>query len=149
MPLNEPPSGLNISLQILKNVNKCIICPKNKDNKGNAKLTSTEKGRKSIINCSSCLKDDLFEGIPNRSYDEIKYHVNTCYPRYVRSRERFEKKTEIAPIEDLNDEPGPSTSFTENRPKRRRVSAVYFTFRKAMYNLQSNEVQRRYQNMED
>ena len=57
MPSNEPPSGLNISLQILKNVNKCIICPKNKDNKGNAKLTSTEKGRKSIINCSSCLKE--------------------------------------------------------------------------------------------
>ena len=51
------------------------------------------------------MKDDLLEGIPNRNYDEIKYHVNTCYPRYVRSRERFVKKTEIAHIEDLNDEP--------------------------------------------
>ena len=60
------------------------------------------------------MKDDLLEGIPNRSYDKIKYHVNTCYPRYVRSRERFEKKTEIAQIEDLNDEPKPSTSFIEN-----------------------------------
>ena len=64
--------------------------------------------------CSSCLKDDLCEGIPNRDYDKINYHVKTCYPRYVRSRERFEKKTEIAQIENLNDEPGPSTSFTEN-----------------------------------
>ena len=98
------------------------------DNKVNAKLTSTEKERETIINCSSCLKDDLLEGIPNRNYDEIQYHVNTCYPRYVRSRDRFEKKTEI-------DEPGPSTSLTENRPKRRTVSNVYFTFRKAMYNL--------------
>ena len=127
MALNEPQSGLNISLQILKDVNKCIICQKKKDNKGNTKLTSTEKGRESIINCSGCLKGDLLEGIPNRNYDEIKYHVNTCYPRFVRSRERFEKKTEIAQIEDLNDEPKPSTIFTENRPKRRRVSNVNFT----------------------
>ena len=80
------------------------------------------------------MKDHLLEGIPNRNYDQIKYHVNTRYPRYVRSRERFERKTEISQIEDLNDETGPSTSFTENRPKRRRVSDVYFNFRKAMYN---------------
>ena len=125
--MNEPSSGLNISLQILKDVNKCIICQKNKYNKGNAKFASTEKGRESIINCSSCLKDDLLEGIPKRNYEEIEYHVNTCYTRCVRSRERFEKKTEITQIEDLNDEPGPSTSFTENRPKRRRMSDVNFT----------------------
>ena len=127
MALNELPSGLNILLQILKDVKKCIICQKNKDNKGNAKLKSTEKERESIINCSSYLKNDLLEGIPNRNYDEIKYHVSTCYTRYVRSRERFERKTEIAQIEDLNDEPGPSTTFTENKPKRRRVSDVNFT----------------------
>ena len=40
-----PLSGLNISLLILKDVNKWIICPKNKDNKSNAKLTSTGKGK--------------------------------------------------------------------------------------------------------
>ena len=34
MALNELPSRLNISLQFLKDVNKCIICQKNKDNKG-------------------------------------------------------------------------------------------------------------------
>ena len=79
MALNELPSGLNILLQILKDVNKYIICQRNKDIKGNAKLTSTEKGRESIINCSSCLKDNLLEDIPNRNYDEVKYHVNTCY----------------------------------------------------------------------
>ena len=128
MALNETPSGLNISLQILKDVNKCIICQKNKNNKGNGKLTSTEKGRESIINFSSCLKDDLLEGRGlNRNYDEKKYRVNTCYPRYVRSRERFEKKIEITQIEDLNDELGPSTNFTENRHKGRRLSDVNFT----------------------
>ena len=97
------------------------------ENKVNAKLTSTEKERETIINCSSCLKDDLLEGIPNRNYDEIKYHVKTCYPRYVRSRERLEKKTKIARIDDLTDELGPSIIFTENRPKRRKVSDVNFT----------------------
>ena len=49
MALSEPPSGLNISFQILKDVNKCIICQKNKDNKGNTKLTSTEKERKVLL----------------------------------------------------------------------------------------------------
>ena len=33
MALNDPPSGLKICLQILKDVNKCIICQKNKDKK--------------------------------------------------------------------------------------------------------------------
>ena len=124
MVLNEPPSGLNISLQILKDVNKCMICQKNKNNKGNGKLTSTEKGRGSITNCSSCLKNYLLEGIV---WTKENYRVNTCYPRCVRSSERFEKKIEITQIEDLNDELGPSTSFTENRPKWRRVSDSNFT----------------------
>ena len=56
---------------------------KKKDNRGDAKLTSNEQGRESIINCSSCLKDDLSEGTPNRNFVEIKYHLNTCYPLYV------------------------------------------------------------------
>ena len=42
MALNEPPNGLNISFQILKDVNKCIIFQKNKDNKGNTKLASSD-----------------------------------------------------------------------------------------------------------
>ena len=127
MALNEPPSGLNISLQIFKGVNKCIICQKNKDNKGNEKLTSTEKGRESVFNFSIRLKDDLLEGIPNRNYGKRKYHVSTCYSCYVRSRELFERKTEIDQIEDLNNGPGQSTSFTKNRPKQRRVLDVNFT----------------------
>ena len=53
--------------------------------------------------------------------------MNICYPCYVRSSERFEKKTEIAQIEDLIDELGPATSFTQNRPIRRSVSDVSFT----------------------
>ena len=114
-------------MQIFKDLNKCIICQKNKNNQGNAKLTNTGKRREGNINCSTCLKDDLLEVIPKRNYDEIKYHVNTCYTCYVRSREQFEKKTEIAQIEDLNDDPGPSASFTENRPKWRRVLDVKFT----------------------
>ena len=55
------------------------------------------------------------------------FRVNTCYPCCVRSSERFEKKIEITQIEDLNDELGPSTNFTENRHKGRRLSDVNFT----------------------
>ena len=99
------------------------------------------------------MKDDLLEGIPNRSYDKIKYHVNTCYPRYVRSRERFEKKTGLAQIEDLNYEPGPSTSFTENIPKRKRVSDVNLTLSSEKTCIICNQMKSRgdtrYQNIGD
>ena len=46
---------------------------------------------------SKLLNDELFEGIPDSQYENIQYHVNTYYPRYVRSKEELEKKTEIVP----------------------------------------------------
>ena len=46
MAFSEPLSGLKTSLQILNDVNKCIICQKNKNNKG---LTSTEKEGKVLL----------------------------------------------------------------------------------------------------
>ena len=114
------PSKLQISLEIRKDVNKCIICQKMQDNKGSVKLTSTEKGRRSIIDSSNCLKDDLLESIPNDKFDGLKYHVNTCYPRYIRTSERYQKKTETAQTEQPNDKPGPSETLVKNRPKRKR-----------------------------
>ena len=38
-----------------KCIDKCIICQKPKDNKGNKKLTSTANGRSTIIECSTFL----------------------------------------------------------------------------------------------
>ena len=84
-------------MESCKDISKCIICQKLKDNKGNQKLTSIEKGRGVIVECSKLLNDELLEGIPDSQYENIQYHVNTYYPRYVRSKERLEKETEIVP----------------------------------------------------
>ena len=42
MALNVPPGGLNISLQTLKDVNKCIICQKNNDKMENLQVMKKE-----------------------------------------------------------------------------------------------------------
>ena len=47
---------------------KCIICQKVKDNKGNNNLTSTIKGRENII-CSSRILDDKLTN--NLTSDEL------------------------------------------------------------------------------
>lgn len=111
MASNETPNRLQISLKKCKDISKCIICQKLKDNKGNEKLTSTEKGRSVIIECSKILNDELLEGITDNQYENIKYHVNTCYQRYLRSKERSEKKIKTLPI-------GNETSKSESRVKR-------------------------------
>ena len=79
-------------MESCKDISKCIIFQKLKDNKGNQKLKSSKKGRGVIAECSKLLNDELLEGIPDSQYQNIKYHVNTCYPRYVRSKEGLEKK---------------------------------------------------------
>ena len=58
----------------------------------NQKLTSTEKGRGVTVECSKLLNDEFLEGIPDSQYENIQYHVNTCYPRYLRSKERLQKR---------------------------------------------------------
>ena len=80
-----------------KSLEKCVICQKIKDNKGDTKLTSTVKGRNVILECSAILKDNLLDGIDE---ENIKYHVNTCYARYVSSKRI---KSNIYPVlKDLN-----------------------------------------------
>ena len=44
-----------------KHLNLCIVCQRKKDSKGNNKLTSTEDGRKVLIQTSQTLKDDLLK----------------------------------------------------------------------------------------
>ena len=123
MASSETPNRLQISLESCKDISKCIICQKLKDNKGNQKLTSTEKGRGVIVECSKLLNDELLEEIPDSQYENIRYHVNTCYPRYVRSKERLEKKAEIVPkTPQFSDEPSRcSSTSSEGRFKRRKL----------------------------
>ena len=55
MASSETPNRLQISLESCKDISKCIICQKLKDNKGNQKPRSTEKGRGVIAECAeSC-----------------------------------------------------------------------------------------------
>ena len=74
---------------------KCVICKSVRDSKGEKKLTSTEKRRKTLIECSNMLKDDLFKYLKLEELSDIKYHVNTCYPRYVRQKEQEEKRKNV------------------------------------------------------
>ena len=69
------------------------------------------------------LNDELLEGIPDSQHQNIKYHVNTCYPRYMRSKERLEKKTKIVPkTPKFSDEPlRCSSTSSEGRFKRRKL----------------------------
>ena len=59
-------------------LSKCVICQKFKDKNGDKKLTSTEKGRNTLIESSEVLQDELSK---NLDEDQIKYHVNNCYSR--------------------------------------------------------------------
>ena len=81
---------IDVETKTKKCIDKCIRCQKPKDNKGNKKLTSTANGRSTIIECSTFLRDNLLDGV--EELDQIKYHVNTCYSRYVRQKKRTEDK---------------------------------------------------------
>ena len=69
------------------------------------------------------LKDELLEQIPDSKYENSQYHVNTCYPRYVRSKEWLEEKAEIVPkTPQFSDEPSRcSSTSSEGRFKRRKL----------------------------
>ena len=82
-------SGKNlVKLSSGIDLSKCIICQKLKDNRGCKKLTSTESCRNKLFKCSDIVRDDLFQGLNQEIRVNIKYHVNTCYQRYVRNTER-------------------------------------------------------------
>ena len=104
---------------------KCVICKNVRDSKGEKKLTSTEKGRKTLIECSNVLKDDLFKYLKLEELSDIKYHVNTCYPRYARQKGWEEKRKNVQndcqsrsqDIPDLTLE----NQIPEQRAKRRKM----------------------------
>ena len=114
---------MDSSLQIVvetktkKCIDKCIICQKPKDNKGNKKLISTANGRSTIIECSIFLRDNLLDGV--EELDQIKYYINTCYSRYVRQKKRTEDKdvdkgepedpTKDEPVSSRNEQSKPET----------------------------------------
>lgn len=79
-----------VETQTKKDIEKCIVCQKGKDNKGSTKLTSTPSGRTSLIECSNFYQDNLLEGV--EELDKIKYHLKPCFANYVKRKKRAEKK---------------------------------------------------------
>ena len=113
--MNSPPSGLPLKSKSCLDLNKCVICKKVKDSSGNKKLTSTDKGRTTLIECSNVLNDDLFTDLQINELCQIKYHVSTCYGRYVKLTERI-KSSPVVFESHVVKSPVP-----EQRAKRRKL----------------------------
>lgn len=100
---------LVVENQSKKNIDKCIIC---QANKGSARLTSTLKGRQTLIGCSNFLKDDLLDGVED--LEKIKYHPKPCFSNYKKQKERSERKHNLENDETVpEDEPSTSEQVVE------------------------------------
>lgn len=55
--------------------NKCVLCQKVKNSKGDKKLTSTENGRELLYELSETLQDNLLSEIQEDEKENVKYHV--------------------------------------------------------------------------
>ena len=97
--MSESTPGPSSSVQLVqkptnskpKKLELCLICQRVKDSKGCAKLTSTDDGRKVIIDTSEKLDDGLVANIKPIEQGRIQYHVKTCYSKYKKQGERHEK----------------------------------------------------------
>ena len=92
--MEKTTSGLSVTNVKKLDLKKCAVCQNVKDKRGDKKLTSTEKGRENLFRCLEILNDDKFKEIGEAEKSLVKYHINTCYARYVRSAERLEQRKE-------------------------------------------------------
>ena len=128
MATSDLPTKLQISLDKRKDLNKCIICQKVKENKRTTKLTSIEQGRRTILDCSVHLKDNFLESIQESDHGKIQYHVNNCYPRCVRSKERAEKSHHSRTTWAINDiNIFQSQKSADSRPTGRKLESTLCT----------------------
>ena len=73
MSLGSPGVQLKEATKCILKVDKCILYQKVKDNRGDKNLTSTENGRKMLVECSKVLIDGL-SGIKDGA--RVKNHIN-------------------------------------------------------------------------
>ena len=128
--MEKTTSGLSVTNVKKLDLKKCAVCQNAKDKRGDKKLTSTEKGRENLFRCSEILNDDKFKEIGDAEKSLVKYHINTCYARYVRSAERLEQRKEEVSganepeeIEENNSKENEDPSCMP-RAKRRRSTEV-------------------------
>ena len=127
--MTDSSPGLCSSIQLIHEKNKrdlgrCVICQNIKDTKGDSKLTSTPEGCKKIIDASHVLQDDILLHFTESDFDQIQYHVNTCYGRYQKSKERIEHRrnsVQDSGFETTNSSDSINTVNDEIRPKRRKT----------------------------
>ena len=73
--MNTTSPGLPLVKEKKLNLQKCLICQNAKDEGGDKKLTSTEKGRQTLIEYSKALQDILFGELNLNELNDINYHV--------------------------------------------------------------------------
>ena len=114
------PSGLSFSEKKKIDLKKCIVSQKVKDNQANRKLTSTENGRNNLFRCSKILNDKKFNNI--KDAEKHRYHVNTCYQRYLRCAERSKqcKEAMSSNVSTEDSEENDGASFMPRVSKRRK-----------------------------
>ena len=119
--MEKTTSGLSVTNVKKLDLKKCTVCQNVKDKRGDKKLTSTEKGRENLFRCKE---------IGDAEKSLVKYHINTCYARYVRSAERLEQRKEEVSganepeeIEENNSKENEDPSCMP-RAKRRRSTEV-------------------------
>ena len=106
---------LVVENQSKKNIDKCIIC---QSNKGNSKLTSTSKGRQTLIDSSNFLNDELIDGVEDQ--EKIKYHLKPCFSNYKKKTERSKRKHDREDDENVTEnEPSTSEQGTPLRISKR------------------------------
>ena len=99
------------------NLERRIICQNINDGRESKKLTSTDNGRRNLIECSNTLQNNLLYGIDEHDLERIKYHLDTWYSRYKRKSDRANEKTSVCSVSTSN-----STENEEQAQKTCRLS---------------------------
>ena len=123
-------SSPGLLLVKLKNLDfeRCIICQNINDGRGSKKLTSTDNGKRNLIEYSNTLPDNILRGIDEHDLGRIKY----CYSRYKRKSYRANEKKSacfVSPSDSAeNEEQGQETCrsskrlrFDEKKPTAYRI----------------------------
>ena len=107
-----------------KDVNKCILCQKEKRSE---KTASTENGRKKIIDASTKMNDSILKNLNDSELNKIRYHSRECYKPYILKAERFRPTT--SDDNPPNDTTVEGDETTPKRSKRRKSRDTFFFFK--------------------
>ena len=106
-----------------RNLDLCLICQHVKDVKGSSQLSSTEAGRKVVIDASEKLQDGFLNGIDPTKLTEIKYHTKSCYATYRLKGQRVKPDAAKRKSEhEADSDPSLTSPTGSSRPKRTKAT---------------------------